>query len=350
MKKELESYFSSVGGRDVVTAEEQLNNGELIRNFLEQVRTVEQDAVTNGADKDCVYYDGLAILKTREVYKKPDLTKQESYGMVQLANWLISQGVNTPKLHTVFYADKHYVEVFDKVRGGQIYLSSADAVLKGAFGKDYDCTKTKNFTPEQRKILSEYIYNYNMQSQLRLLAMPDSAYDHLVSAITTLVDTAFLNIDVNSGNVLFDGKEFALIDIDYRRTMEIFIIRLEMLTNKKCTPQDVINKLNQNHKVFNLFEYQGMRTHNEELAECALFPFCTSRWFQNHLTPEQHKEFAFRDKLIIKRVVDALSRQNIPFNLKHGKCFDLLTETFDGDMSTYAEVVESQVNMQREIK
>lgn len=347
MNKELEEYLLAIAGESVSAKNSKVNKSQQIREFLQAVKTVSYTAEKSGVEKYCTFYNGLAILKSKAVVKKADLTSVESYGMAELSKWLIKNGVNTPRLYSVFYADKHYVEVFDKAQGEQVYLSSADTVLKGAFGPDYDCDGFSNYTDEERKILCDYIYNFNKKSQLKLMALPDSSFDKYVKDIMFLVDAGFVNIDVNSGNVLIADKNFNIIDIDYRKTLEIFTIRLEVLLGRKCTVEDVVKKLETNPRAFNLLLYNDQRTYTNELAESALFPFCSSRWFVNHLTEEQQKDLLVGDRVIVKRVVDALARQGVLFNTTKGKCFSLLKDTFNEDPSLMAEVMQSQIEQQK---
>ena len=347
MTKELEEYLLSIAGQSVNAKNPKLNKPEQIREFLQTIKTTHITAEKSGAEKYCTFYNGLAVLKSKGVVKKADLTAADSYGMAELSKWLIKNGVNTPKLYSVFYADKHYVEVFDRAVGEQLYLSSADTVLKGAFGPDYDCDGFSNYTQEERKILCDYIYNFNKKSQLKMMSLPDETIDKYVKDIMFLVDAGFVNIDVNSGNVLLADNKFNIIDIDYRKTLEVFTMRLEVLLGRKCDVHDVVKKLDTNPRAFNLLLYNEQRTYTNDLAESVLFPFCSSRWFINHLTEEQQQDLLMGDKVIVKRVVDALTRQGIEFNTNRGKCFNLLHETFNGDADTLLEVMGSQIQQQK---
>lgn len=347
---DLQKYFQEISGKDVSGEIGKFNNPQEIKNFLESVKNASVTSVAEGASKTCSVYNGYAILKSKEVYKKPHREKFADYDLCRFSEWLISKGVITPKLYSLFYADKHYFEVFENVEGSQLSVTSTDVILKGAFGPDYSGPGPLGYTYEEKVLMGNFIYNYNKRAQEAILKLPDCAFDKLLENYKFMSEIGFAFMDTNPGNVIVTNNEFKIIDIEYRQTLTNFIERLEILTGKKCTISDVFKKLETNPQIFNVLGGFDPQKLKEDLCENFVFAFCSSCWYKKFLNSTQIADLIERDVKVLKRVVDTLSRAGLDFDLEKSKPQADLLEALGGDYGKYMEVVESQIKLYNQKK
>ena len=347
----LEKYFAEINGREFSVKEEQVNKAQQIRTFLRKLKTIRRNSVAEGASKNCTIINGYAVLKSKDVVSKPDRTQFEGYDICRFSEWLISQGVKTPKMYALFYADKHYYEVFEQVKGSQLALTSMDMVLKDVFGIGYDDSIKGDYTPEQRSLIGEYIFKYNRNAQKQILKLEDKHFDELLSSIIKMGRMGFVFMDTNPGNILVNEDGFVLIDIDYEQTLQAFTERLEILTGKKCTTADVLKKLETNPRALTLLAgVDDTEKFDSDIAENFIFAFCSSCWYASFLE-EYHREYLYEtDTIILKKVVDALTRAGIYFDLEKSKQQTELFEALGRDYSRFYKVVESQIPAYKEKK
>ena len=342
--EKLEEYFAEINGREFSVKEEQLNKAAQIKNFLRQLKTVKRNSVAEGASKSCQIINGYAVLKSKDVVSKADRSQFEGYDICCFSEWLIKQGVKTPKMYSLFYADKHYYEVFEQVKGTQISITSMDAILKGVFGVNYEEIIGSEYTPEQRTMIGNYIYDYNRNAQKQILKLEDRHFDELLASIIKMGQMGFVFMDTNPGNIIATEEGFVLIDIDYNQTLTAFKDRLEILTGKKCTTADVIKKLETNPRALTLLAgIDDPEKFSSDISENFIFAFCSSCWYSNFLEKYQQEYLHETDTIILKKVVNALTRAGIYFDIEKSKQQVEIFEALGRDYTRYYEVVESQI-------
>lgn len=342
--EKLEEYFAEINGREFSVKEEQLNKAAQIKNFLRQLKTVKRNSVAEGASKSCQIINGYAVLKSKDVVSKADRSQFEGYDICCFSEWLIKQGVKTPKMYSLFYADKHYYEVFEQVKGTQISITSMDAILKGVFGVNYEEIIGSEYTPEQRSMIGNYIYDYNRNAQKQILKLEDRHFDELLASIIKMGQMGFVFMDTNPGNIIATEDGFVLIDIDYNQTLTAFKDRLEILTGKKCTTADVIKKLETNPRALTLLAgVDDPEKFSSDISENFIFAFCSSCWYSNFLEKYQQEYLHETDTIILKKVVNALTRAGIYFDIEKSKQQVEIFEALGRDYTRYYEVVESQI-------
>ena len=342
--EKLEEYFAEINGREFSVKEEQLNKAAQIKNFLRQLKTVKRNSVAEGASKSCQIINGYAVLKSKDVVSKADRSQFEGYDICCFSEWLIKQGVKTPKMYSLFYADKHYYEVFEQVKGTQISITSMDAILKGVFGVNYEEIIGSEYTPEQRTMIGNYIYDYNRNAQKQILKLEDRHFDELLASIIKMGQMGFVFMDTNPGNIIATEDGFVLIDIDYNQTLTAFKDRLEILTGKKCTTADVIKKLETNPRALTLLAgVDDPEKFSSDISENFIFAFCSSCWYSNFLEKYQQEYLHETDTIILKKVVNALTRAGIYFDIEKSKQQVEIFEALGRDYTRYYEVVESQI-------
>ena len=349
--EKLEEYFAEINGREFSVKEEKLNKGKTVQAFLSQLKTIKRNSVAEGASKNCKIINGYAVLKSKDIVYKPDRTQFDGYDICRFSEWLISQGVKTPKMYALFYADKHYYEVFERVKGTQLSVTSMDMILKDVFGHNFETLVKGDYTPEQRELIGEYIYAYNRNAQQQILKLEDRHFDELLSSIIKMGKMGFVFMDTNPGNILVNKDGFILIDIDYEQTLKAFIDRLEILTGKKCTAADVIKKLETNPRALTLLAgVDDTEKFNSDISENFIFAFCSSCWYSSFLE-DYHKQYLQEaDTLILKKVVDALTRAGMYFDIEKSKQQTELFEALGHDYTRYYEVVESQIPVYQQKK
>ena len=117
MKKEIIDYFNSISGKSVktltVVKKLSLLDGEVARLFLEKMKDEKGDAA--GCFKICSLFkeQGFALLKSKKVYEKHDIFRiNRNYDVkLNLNKQLLNDGACITKYHSIFFADKRYIEL-----------------------------------------------------------------------------------------------------------------------------------------------------------------------------------------------------------------------------------------------
>lgn len=346
MTSKLEEFFNSIKGKALLSETGDNVKDKTAKSFYVALKMSQKNYNAEGATKTCTFFScekqNYALLKNKEtVVNQPQNIVDNS---IRLNRFLISKGVSTPKLYTMFFADKKFYEVFDRGSGLQIYLSVKKTVVKNALNLEENITsKNIKLTAEEIKKIGNYVFNYNLNNQQILLKLPQEAYDKLLTDLKLLVDLGFRYIDTNTGNVLVNKTGFCLIDIDYESALRCMRSDLEMITGKKCTDDDVINRIEKygfciNPRVSTIFKKD-----EEQLCEAFLYPFISSRDFSTFLNNTQIETLKHNDVKILKKVVQAISNLNLSFSLENGNCKYLLQTLFP-NFEDYYEVIKPQLN------
>ena len=178
-----------------------------------------------------------------------------------------------------------------------------------------------NYTQEERAKLSEALYKYNLDKQQKMLNAPQEDYDKLFKTIQILANHGVQFYDCHGENVLIGEKGFTIIDINYQTALE----------ERKCGP---IAKSDLN----NVFQF--------------ISPFSFAGTFQAFLTTEQQKVLYDNNVEILKKLVNAISNNNVVCNFTEPKIQNLFYGMIDFEnVAKKAEyILESQTKLRTERK
>ena len=279
MKKEIIDYFNSISGKSVktltVVKKLSLLDGEVARLFLEKMKDEKGDAA--GCFKICSLFkeQGFALLKSKKVYEKPDISRINRNNDVKLNlnNQLLNEGACITKYHSIFFADKRYIEL------QQLALGLPIAIIQ-------DRTFANKLGMRLNDCYGE-MFKYNLARQQEILKLPQKAFDDLFN--THLIFRKFncRLYDCHCENLLVNKNGFTVVDVDYGELLE----------------QQRFDKPKETDAYVSYF--------------IKPFSFACHPMF----TKEQTDELVKNNIKILQRLVKAVEHKNIEFNLEKQSLF-----------------------------
>ena len=317
MKDEVMNYFRKLAGKDV---DSQTIADELTAISLEDsdefMSTFAGDSFHHaGANKTCTYFgDRLiyAMLKSKETAKVALDQFNVKYGaeIVDYNDSLIAEGACIAKVYSIFFADKKYVELQQRIKGEPVAINSLKKVERAV------ASRVEGLTEEEKiRVMGDEIYRFNHQQQELMKNLPQKAFDDLCKTILLLRDRKTRFYDNHCENILVGKDSFTLIDLNYQK----------MLTDYKT------------------------KTQKPDLYDCIedfLTPFSLSSMLRKHLTVEQQKALDKNNYQIAKKLVKALQNNNVQINLTDYRINmpfqDMLGENYETYMQQIATELQAE--------
>ena len=309
-----------------------------------------------GASKECSFFGDknleYALLKHKKMVGKCKSQFETDKEVIKFNNWLISKGFNVPKLYTLFYADQHYFEVFDRAVGKEIALVGHSNLVTQALGKEVK-NKMALIKPNlyQRLKLNRTLYNFNIKNQKTLIDLPQEKFDELFRQHKELYDMGFHTLDANAGNLMVSKQGFTMIDLDLASTLNYIRYQMPNYNEKLGLADNVIKFYESGKKI--PYPYLQPNTEAEahdQICSTFLFPFCSSRFHQHLLSERQCKNLYLNDMKILTKAVNAISNNGIRFNLLDSKSRNQILFCLNNRIGNYYEVCDSQVQLEEKEK
>ena len=353
--KDFEIIFNSVKNKSIDLAE--LNpETKAEKIFAKAIINASRRKSHEGASKECSFFGEknlqYALLKHKKSVKKADMQFEADAEVIKFNNWLISKGFNIPKLYTLFYADQHYYEVFDRAAGKEISLVGHSNILTQSLGKDAT-DKMIIIKPNlyQRLKMNRYLYSFNIKNQKILVDLPQEKYDELFRQYKELYDMGFHTLDTNAGNLMVSPNGFTMIDLDIKSTLGYICNQLPNYDKKLDRADNVIKFCEAGNKLPPPYLYPNTEEEaQDQLCANFIFPFCASRFHQHLLSERQCKNLYLNDMKILTKVVNAITNNNMQFNLLESKTRNHLLFTLNNRVAHYYEVCDAQVQLQDRLK
>lgn len=315
-KNEIIDYFNSVSGKTVTAKEIKQGLKSINKSLGQQVfYKIKNDVADNeGAFKKCCYFGNepvFAMLKSKEQFSKfeqTEINKTESKKM-QLNKMLIAKGVNTPKIYSLFFADKKYIEIQEKIAGEPMFIWAVESIANRH-------PELNNIMLKDKKTeVGKALFNYTTNSQEVLASLPQEKYDKFLNDLFVLNDCGLPADDTNSENILVSEKGFTIIDLDYESAVS------ELGLRKKTDNEIVCSFLQPFSEVLQLNYFYS----NKEIDIIS----------NNNIE-------------ITRKAVQAISNRNFAFNINNVAILNKLKNCMGTEfVSSLPYVLSSQYSLQR---
>lgn len=304
ISKEMIKFFSGLSGKELETylqnhGHEISSKAKVTNATVEQLKEVIQSRKFSetGANRTCSYFGDkkvFACLKSKSVCKKPEMlyTRKVEQKVRRLNNKIISKGARVAKIYSIFFADSKYIEIQHRVKGEPLAIANFENFTESIIGRRVD-PLIGDYSPEEKSKLSEALFKFNLDKQQKMLNASQDDYDKLFKSIEILANHEIPFYDCHSENVLLGEKGFTIIDINYQTALE----------EQKSGP---VVKSN----LDNLFRF--------------LSPFSFATYFQFFLTDEQQKVLNNNNVEILKKLINAVSNNNVVCDFTHPKIQDIV--------------------------
>ena len=331
----IKAYLEGLKGKSISIFGSEPELEQLGGDFHEEVigKLKEANFVIQGRNKQCSFVDKYnfhcAILKSKMTYSEPSI----QYNQLQFDDWIYintmfrMEGALIPKLYTLFYADKHFIEIQERVKGSPIAYSNRPHLHTKVLGRNFE-----DLTQAQVEQVREELFNYNVTQQQKLIALDNKHFEKLLETLMMFAKHNFLFGDAHAGNVLLSDNGFMLIDIDYDDIL--YQQRSRYAENKPVTEAEI----------------------------CAAFinPFLTSTYemFMRYLTKEQIAVIRQNNVEIFKKLTDVMSAKGMlldfniytfnPGSIKLGtEYIEALGE--ENYVKNYKYICESQIKLRQKM-
>lgn len=355
--KEFEKIFNSVKYSSVEA--ERLKNTAVTKEeklFAKSIINASRRKSHEGASKECSFFGEknlqYALLKHKNRVNKAEMQFSEDAEVVKFNNWLISKGFNIPKLYTLFYADEHYYEVFDRAIGKEIALVGHSNIVTQSLGKDIK-DRMVLIKPNlyQKLKINRCLYNFNLKNQKILMDLPQEKYDELFRQYKELYDMGFHTLDTNAGNLMVSKNGFTIIDLDIKSSLKYIRTQLPNYDEKLGLAENAIKFYEKGERLPYPYLYPNTQEEaSEQICSNFLFPFCSSRFHQHLLSERQCKTLYLNDMKILTKAVNAITNNNMRFNLLESKVRNHLLFCLNNRIGNYYEVCDSQVQLEEKEK
>ncbi len=355
--EEFEKVFNSVKHGDFVTKNKlkQATTPEE-KEFFKAIKKSGKRHSHEGASKECTFFGKkgieFALLKHKSTKAVKCGAQFDEDEVVRFNHWLISKGVNTPRLYTMFFADGNYFEVHEKAKGQESALVGYDNIISLALGGGSNTNTTIiNPTPLQKFAIGSYLYKFNLRTQKMLLNMPQEKFDDLFRQYQFLNNMGFRQLDTNSGNLMVNPNGFTIIDLDLKKNLAEITNELSMINERKSNLDDLIEFSNQGNIFPNPYLIPNTSEEREDtLSADFLFPFCSTRFYKHFLTEKQYDTLYKNDIKILTKAVNAITNNNCTFYIDDGKARNQVLFCLNNKIDKYYQVCDSQVKLQQKRK
>lgn len=347
--KEFERIFNNVKFSDVnlinlyidaKTKEEKL--------FAKSIVGAGRRKSCEGVSKECSFFgdkhNKYAMLKHKQVVTKCSGQFENDKQVIKFNDWLISKGFNIPKLYTLFYADQHYYEIFDKAVGKEVYLVGYKNVFTHALGEDSkdEMALIKPSLIQKIKI-NRYLYSFNIKNQKVLMNLPQEKFDELFKQYKMLYDMGFHTLDTHAGNLMVSENGFTMIDLDIERSLKNIAFKLPEYDDNLGLADNAIKFYESGKKVPYPFLTPNMEKDAiDDICLNFLFPFCMSRFHENFLNNQQRQKLYDNDMKILTKAVNAITNNKIKFDLEDSRTRNEILYCLNNNMEDYYKVCDSQ--------
>ncbi len=299
ISKELIDFLNNISGEELdetlidMASSKISKTAKITKGVVSELKGViaSDKYVSKGANKTCTFLGDkkvLACLKQKTPVKSASVEsgKKLESKIRKLNNKVVSKGALVPKIYALFFADKKYIEIQQRIKGSPIAIFNFENFTETIIDEPLDPI-IFNCSEEERLLIGEKLFNYNLGQQQNMINAPQDCYDKLYKTIEILSNHGIEFLDSHSENVLLGEKGFSLIDIDYESAIE----------NRE---KGNTVKPNNNNNIFNF-----------------LNPFSYASSYDKFLTKEQVKILESNNVEILKKLVDAISNNNVigQFNL-----------------------------------
>lgn len=367
-REKFEQLFNSVKNKSLSAQYLSETDSDENKTLTEAIKSADSKVVGEGASKQCSYFGDkqqFAMLKYKKAVVKKAQGQFRKTDIIKFNDWLISKGIKTPKLYTMFFADEHYHEIYERVEGNDIYLAGHNRIFKKAMGYDpirkrmeeaslseiNDLEKTKsmfNLTKEEQSIIGDFLYDYTIKNQQLMLSYPDSEYENLLSQYRFLHNIGFRALDTNPGNLMVTKNGFKVIDLDIDKNLERILSELNETEGKKYTITQLIKRLDSDpHVTMPRYDNGGIRSFRDSLAVDYLDPFLAGSWHCNLMTEKQAQDVRNNVGLILEKAVNAMSKAGILLQNSWQTCDYLIMEAIDDNRVLYDRIMRSQIELKK---
>ena len=367
-REKFEQLFNSVKNKSVSLQSLSDTESDESKTLTDAIKNADSKVVGEGASKQCSYFGDkqqFAMLKYKKTVVKKAQGQFEKTDIIMFNDWLISKGINTPKLYTMFFADEHYHEIYERVKGEDIYLAGHNRIYKKAMGYDpirkrmeelspsdiKNPEKTKsvlNLTEEEKSVIGDFLYDYTIKNQQLMLSYPDSEYENLLRQYRFLHNIGFRALDTNPGNLMVTKNGFEIIDLDIEKNLERILIELSVSEGKKYTIPQLIKRLDAEPYVY-MYTYDNspIRSFRDSLAVDYLDPFLAGSWHCNLMTENQAQEVRNNVGLILEKAVNAMSKSSMLLERNWQGGNYLIMEAIGNNQPLYEQIMRSQIELKK---
>ncbi len=352
-REEFEKIFNTVKDKNLArTTLTRPNNAEEL-SFVEAVNSADNNIVSEGASKACSYFgdkNQYVMLKHKNYVVKKANGQFKDTDVVDFNNWLISRGINIPKLYTIFFADHHYHEVYDRINGQEIYIMGYSHLYKMALGYDPIERRSLTMTDVELNKVASYLYDYNLSSQKIMLKYDVKQFSDLFQQYQFLWDIGFRHLDTHCGNLMITKQGFRIIDLDIKKNLTRIQSELYQLEHKKYTVPQLISRLDNNPQLPVFKSDCDPREFHSNLVSDYLHPFTCSNFHNYLLTDNQRKTIVLNSTKILAKAVNALTLNNMIVPTSEDGCNHIILNAVNGDIGRYKQVMQSQAKLKNSME
>lgn len=367
-REKFEQLFNSVKNKSVSLQSLSDTESDENKTLTDAIKNADSKVVGEGASKQCSYFGDqqqFAMLKYKKAVVKKAQGQFEKTDIIKFNDWLISKGINTPKLYTMFFADEHYHEIYERVKGEDIYLAGHNRIYKKAMGYDpirkrmeelspsdiKNPEKAKsilNLTEEEKAVIGDFLYDYTIKNQQLMLSYPDSEYESLLRQYKFLHNIGFRALDTNPGNLMVTKDGFKIIDLDIEKNLERILVELSVSERKSYTVTQLIKRLDDEPYVY-MYTYDNspIRSFRDSLSVDYLDPFLAGSWHCNLMTEKQAQDVRNNVGLILEKAVKAMSKSGMLLETNWQGGNYLIMEAIGDNQPLYEKIMSSQVELKK---
>ena len=232
ISKELIDFLNNISGEELdetlidMASSKISKTAKITKGVVSELKGViaSDKYVSKGANKTCTVLGDkkvLACLKQKTPVKSASVEsgKKLESKIRKLNNKVVSKGALVPKIYALFFADKKYIEIQQRIKGSPIAIFNFENFTETIIDEPLDPV-IFNCSEEERLLIGEKLFNYNLGQQQNMINAPQECYDKLYKTIEILSNHGIEFSDPHSENVLLGEKGFSLIDIDYESAIE----------------------------------------------------------------------------------------------------------------------------------
>ncbi len=330
--KQVVEYFNRLHSGSFATDKVAQVGTGLDEKTAEELQQILQSSEyeAKGQYKTCSFFGDrkiFACLKSKNQYLPAEIQRfrDEAYNMIQLNNKLVSKGACVPKLYSIFFADKHYVEIQHRVYGKPLAIFKINFFSEEILGHAIN----PNSPQSEKDIVGKQLFEYNLEQQKKLIKLPVEEYSKMLKTMLAFNDLGIYFYDNHCENILIGEKGLTIVDFDY---MEALFQRRRMFENQGRT--DVGKQFKRRSEV--------------DIAECFIKPFSFARQHMFCLSPQQQQQLMKNDVEILKKLVDAISLNKIVVPADNPRFVEYANVVFEGQFDQIAPYILSSQQQLRQ--
>ena len=204
-----------------------MNSESVLQAYINRIKQNNIEPNKIGTIKACyLNKNGYAVLKSLE----PVNAGNAGYFRVRYRNFdkirafnnlLIQSGVPTSKIYVCKYFENDYYELQERVVGRPLYKYNSEQICKDALNINCDLNE---LSKQQLLNVSDYVFNYNLQTIKMLNQAPQEHFDALLKGIMVMANFGIREFDNNGENILYSPKTgFKLVDLDIEEFIKDYV-------------------------------------------------------------------------------------------------------------------------------